>query len=301
MMTARLVGRLSIAFILDFIEMGRGDRPLIDGLLLVAVVQANVMQAVREPELQRAHGPYEAPLPDELRRPVSVSAIANSLRLPYETVRRRIGQLAREGLCVVTPAGVYVPQQALSSPAHMAGAFAAYERLRAFYYRLRDLDVLPEFPAQAEPAEPDVLVRAILQLFADYFLRTVDAVTQNVDDLVGGLVLLGIFRANTEHIPDTEQGGEEPGQHVPVSLRRPVSATALADRLRLPRETVRRHVARLLADGRCERAPGGLVITPRPLWLPVVGENQAHLRRMFAGLAQLGVLSAWDEARPPPG
>lgn len=297
MMTARVAGRLAIAFVLDFVEIGRGDRALIDGLILVAVVQANVAPLAREPGLQRAFGAYDAPLPDELRRPVSVSAVANSLRLPYETVRRRIGQLAEEGLCLVTPAGVVVPQRVVSSPEHMVRAFAGYERLRVFYYRLRDLDLLPEFPAQSPTAEPDVLVRAILRLFADYFLRTVDAVTQNVDDLVGGLVLLGIFRANTEHIPDTVRGGEEPGQHISDSLRRPVSVTALADRLRLPRETVRRHVARLVEEGRCERVRGGLVISPRPLWLQVVAENLADLRRMFAALAQLGVLTAWDEAR----
>jgi DNA-binding Lrp family transcriptional regulator len=302
MSTMRAAGRLSVAFLLDFIEVGRGDRALIDGLLLVGIVQANVGLVTREPELHRAYAAYDTPPPDDLRRGVSVSAIANSLRLPYETVRRRISGLERKGLCVVGERGVYVPQEVLMSPEHMAGSFAAYELLRRFYYRLKDLGALRGFP-DASPAPPSDLVRAILRVFADYFLRVVDAVTRNVGDIIAGLVLLGILTANTEHLPDGEAGAEgvQAEDFVSDALRRPVSVAALARRLRLPEETVRRHAAQLVADGRCVRTPQGYVIPAealaRPVWVGLMAENLSHLNRMFSDLAYLGVLAGWDAAR----
>jgi DNA-binding Lrp family transcriptional regulator len=302
MRTVRVAGRLSIAFLLDVIDLGRGDRALIDGLLLIGIVQANVSLVTREPDLQRTYAAYDTPPPDALRRAVSVSAIANSLRLPYETVRRRVAGLERKGLCVVDERGVYVPNRVLTSPEHMAGSFAVFERLRQLYYRLKDLGVLRSFP-EADPQPPVDLVRAIMRVFGDYFLRTVDAVSRGVGDLMAGLVLLGVLTANTEHLPDHEAGadGAEAEAFVPDSLRRPVSVAALARRLRLPEETVRRHASQLVADGRCARAPQGYLIPgavlARPLWVALMGENLSHLNRMFSDLAHLGVLAAWDAAR----
>ena len=302
MRTIRVAGRLSIGFLLDVIEVTRGDRALVDGLLLVGITQANVALIQREPALQRTFAAYDAPPPDHMRRAATVSAVANSLRLPYETVRRRIAGLERQGLVVVTDAGVYVPAEVLSSPEHMAGAFAAYELLRQFYYRLRDAGVLREFGgAGAQP--PADLVRAIMRVFADYLLRTIDAVSRGVGDIVAGLVLVGILRANTRHLDDRISGedGQAPQDFVPDALRRPVSVAALGRQLKLPEETVRRHAAQLIADQRCVRTRDGLLIPAeflaRPLWGEVMGENLSHLNRMFSDLAHLGVLAGWDEAR----
>lgn len=305
MRTARVAGRLSIAFLLDVIDLGRGDRALIDGLLLMGIVQANVGLVTREPELQRTYAAYDAPPPDELRRGVSVSAIANSLSLPYETVRRRVAGLERKGLCVVNEKGVHVPNEVLTSPEHMAGSFAVFERLRQLYYRLNDVGALRGFP-QADPQPPADMVRAIMRVFGDYFLRVVDAVSRGVGDIMAGLVLLGILTANTAHLPDQEGGqeGAGPSNFVPDSLRRPVSVAALARRLRLPEETVRRHASQLVADGRCVRAPQGYLIPgevlARPLWVTLMSENLSHLNRMFSDLAYLGVLAGWDAARAGP-
>lgn len=305
MQAARVAGRLSVAFLLDCVEIGRGDRPLVDSLILMGIVQANVGLLTREPDLQRAYAAYDSPPPDDLRRGVSVNAVANSLRLPYETVRRRITGLERQGLCVNGERGVYVPQQMLMSPEHMAAAFATYDLLRRFYYRLKDVGALRGFP-EVSPAPPSDLVRAILRVFADYFLRVVDAVTRNVGDIVAAFVLLGILTANTEHLPDDEAGaaGSEVGDFVTDALRRPVSASALSRRLRLPDETVRRHVAQLVADGRCVRTPQGCLIPAealaRPAWTGMMAENLSHLNRMFSDLAYLGVLAGWDAARVEP-
>jgi hypothetical protein len=52
-------------------------------------------------------------LPDSDRRPVSIAAIAASMRLPYETVRRHAAKLVRQGKCIrVGRRGVMAPASA---------------------------------------------------------------------------------------------------------------------------------------------------------------------------------------------
>jgi predicted ArsR family transcriptional regulator len=84
-------------------------------------------------------------------------------------------------------------------------------------------------------------------------------------------------------------------------IRQPVTVAGLADRIGLPHETVRRHVVRLEGLGALERRPGGFIAPAAALGRPelqqaVIG-NVANLQRLFAALAQLGVLDLWNEAR----
>ena len=129
------------------------------------MVQANTELIAREPELQRAYGAPEAAPPDELRRAISINALASSLRLPYETVRRRIVQLERAGEVTITDKGVYVPQSKLATPAYFAAVSATLERIRRFYVLLREAGVLREdLPApQGPPAQPQEMARAIMR------------------------------------------------------------------------------------------------------------------------------------------
>lgn len=70
------------------------DGDLLRGLVFTAIWTANVKHVVNTQP-----GASEAVLPDELRRPVSILAISNSLRLPYETVRRHAIALEKSGIC----------------------------------------------------------------------------------------------------------------------------------------------------------------------------------------------------------
>ncbi|MET0274545.1 MAG: hypothetical protein ABW360_16280 [Phenylobacterium sp.] len=311
--SGHLVGRITFAFLLDSIEIARGGAPaggaylvgdLLDNLIVIAVVQANTRALMRDPELQRTYAAYDAPPPDELRatRAVSVNALAVSLRLPVSTVRRRMAVLAKAGRVVVTPDGVYVPQATVNTPAHMAATAANYDLLRRLYGRLRDLGILAA-PTGAAPA-PDgpPPFRAALRLSTEYFLRAFESVMEEVGGPMAVLILLGILRANTEHLPDLpRRGGGQPDDFIPDADRRPISAQALAQRLRLPRETVRRNVARLVDAGECVRKAGGLIIPAesqeRPLSPLFAPANLASLNRMFAGLDELGVLAAWERER----
>lgn len=105
----RVAARLANAFALDLVKLGGFGRDVIDGLLMCAISQANVAQITRSPDLQRTYATLDQPPPDELRRPVSVSAIANSLRIPFETARRRIAGLSDLSIVRTTPKGVIIP------------------------------------------------------------------------------------------------------------------------------------------------------------------------------------------------
>jgi hypothetical protein len=113
---------------------------------------------------------------------------------------------------------------------------------------------------------------------------------------------MDMIHANTEHLPDTE-GGEADAEwtahgFVPDSHRKPVRPAALAQRLGMAPETIRRHIARLLADDRCERNEDGYIVPARVLargpFVQYMTDNRSHLYRLYAQLAEYGVLSEWE-------
>jgi DNA-binding Lrp family transcriptional regulator len=301
--TLRLVNHLAAPCILDATLASRLGRDFLDALIVLAVVQANVTPLSRDPELQRAYAGYDEPPPDELRRPVSINAVAHSLRLPYETVRRRIARLARLGVCEVSVQGVVVPARELASPEHMAAMLVVWEQVRKLYCRLRDLGVLDEALQAVGPA-PDgpPPLRAVARVASDYMLRVVEHVSRELPGLVGGVVWLTVLRANAEPAPGAEAG--EAVEDLTADLRRrPVRVAEIARRLDAPQETIRRYAAELTAQGLLKRTQKGLVapaeILARPKAVQLMRENFADLMRMFSGLAQFGVLAEWDRQFPP--
>src|SRR5687768_16284064 len=86
----RVLADLSFNFRLDEMANVVGGREPIVALLVLAVNQANIAPLTLDPQARSRYGALEAPAPDAARRPVSISAVAASLGLPFETVRRRI-------------------------------------------------------------------------------------------------------------------------------------------------------------------------------------------------------------------
>ena len=302
--TMRVAARLSIGFAVDLVKLAGFGRDVIDGVLMAAISQANVAQISRNPDLQRAYATLDQPPPDELRRPVSVSAIAHSLRIPFETARRRIVALADLGIVKQTPRGVIVPTAPLNSPFYRMAAEAHYALVRNFYFRLRTIGLLEDLPRPRMPSlDPEnPPVRLVARLSSDYLLRMAEPLTLYVGDMLTALIVLDLVQANTEHLSDTEGGSDDSDwsaeAFVPDSLRKPVRAVDLAKRLGVPQETIRRHLLRLLKDDRCERTEAGYIVPARVLARePVVRfaqDNQSHLHRLFASLADFGVLSEWE-------
>jgi DNA-binding Lrp family transcriptional regulator/DNA-binding transcriptional ArsR family regulator len=300
----RVAARLANGFALDLVKLGGFGRDVIDALLLCAISQANVAQITRNPELQTRYATLDQPPPDDLRRPVSISATANSLRIPFETARRRIAALAELGIVIIHARGVTIPTAPMNSPFYRMASAAHYELVRQLYFRLRGIGLLEDLARPEtsiyDPANPPV--RLVTRLSSDYVLRLAEPINQHIGDLVTGIVLMAVIHANTEHLPDDE-GEEAIANPIAAALaldaqRRPVRASVIAERLGMPHETIRRHLGRLHDTDRCERNGDGYVVTTRILarepFFRHMMDNQSHLHRLYAQLSDYGVLFEWE-------
>lgn len=289
------LSRLSLDYLVDSIELSRAGGHIVDRLLIAAILDANVAPVKQDVGLQFAYGALDDAPPEELRRPVSINAVAHSLRLPFETVRRRVARLARQGVLVVTPRGVLVSQARLESPAFKALSLARYQRLRRFYRDLVDAQALPPLPTAAADAAGGAAtetpgesppVRVANRLLAEYLMRCIEAVMSRVDHPVDGLLLLHMARAN---LPPVEEAT------APLA---PVGTVALAERMALSSETVRRRLQALERAGLCARSRKGAVLGPAivadPAAATLLQENAGNVERLFTRLARLGVLAAWQ-------
>jgi DNA-binding Lrp family transcriptional regulator len=299
----RLVARALAAYLLDTIAIARGESDVLDTLLASAIIQANIADIGRHADVQVAFAETDAPPPDEMRRPVSMNALASSLNLPFETVRRRVRAMVDEGFCRIVDGGVIVPAAVLSEPGHALSAVRGYERLRAFYYQLSDLGLLDDLPPPTVNLAPGVVpFRAISRLVGTFVLRFVESASR-AGGPADALILMEIFRSNTEHLGAERRGAEgwEARDMVDDALRKPVSVSEVARRIGMPGETVRRRVRAMAAQDWVVRAEGGLIIPARALVLPAVFPalmtTGGNLQRLFGALSQLGVLRIWDEVR----
>ncbi|MBL0897851.1 MAG: hypothetical protein IBJ17_04010 [Reyranella sp.] len=110
-------------------DLWNGD--LLKGLVFSAIWTANVKHVINTPMAT-----HQSVLPDDQRRPVSILAISNSLRLPYETVRRHAVALEKAGMCQrVGRQGVIVPASAHRKLAH--GAVQTHGMLTSLLADLR--------------------------------------------------------------------------------------------------------------------------------------------------------------------
>ena len=292
------VGRASLDYIRDTVEITRGDHELLDALILTAALDANMTPVKRAPDLRSTYGGAETSAPDRLRRPVSINAVAQSLNLPFETVRRRALKLAGAGLCVIGAQGMVVPRDAVTLPSYLAAQRARYDRAREFYKALKAAGALPAgdaAPVLSPRADPRV--RVANWAFSEYVLRACSDLIALTGNVMSSRVLLELVLANTRALPTEALAG---WANDPLRAARPVRIAALAGPLRLPRETVRRHLRMLETLGFCHRWPDGVVavapVSIRPRLAALAKANQANVQRLFAGLHQSGVLADWDEA-----
>lgn len=114
-----IVVAASIGVLLAALKALRGffNGDLMSGLVFTAIRAANTKHITNT-----APGANKDLLPDYDRRPVSMMAVSNSMRLPYETVRRHSLRLVERGLCVRAGRnGLIVPTAALREMTVEAG------------------------------------------------------------------------------------------------------------------------------------------------------------------------------------
>lgn len=152
-------------------------------------------------------------------------------------------------------------------------------------------------PSHPDPDGPPLAVPRVLgRAAADYLLRALAEVSALFSgDLNTGVIFLAIARASVPVRP-----GELRNPHVgedgvvPDHARRPITTLAVANSLRMPRETVRRHINRLIELGYCERTTGRRIVVTanimrRPEIEALLAANHQHLVTVLAPMRRAGL------------
>src|ERR1700738_1019593 len=108
----RTISRHSLAYMLCAAsEMFRHyDFDPIDLMIIHAIMNANVLNIMKNPELDRRFGSVQAVEPDEIKHSVSRAALSRFLGIPVETVRRRADRLKKDGVLRDTDQGLIVTE-----------------------------------------------------------------------------------------------------------------------------------------------------------------------------------------------
>lgn len=137
----RLALRASTRFFLksvDLLTRAVGDGDILRGVIFLAIVDANTRHLRPADPIVQTYAGTNDRVPDEMRRPVSVHALALGLALPYETTRRHVNALIEQGLCERIEAGIVVRAEVLERDAMLATHRRNIDNLRALFRDLRD-------------------------------------------------------------------------------------------------------------------------------------------------------------------
>ena len=277
----RLIFRCASDYLLDEMGLltGRHGGDFIQAVTFLALVQASA----------------------DPGRGISIRALARSLNLPFETVRRKVRELEDAGLCIAAADG-----RPIAAP--VAEAQAKAEALRVcegFSLLLGNLAALGVGPATfyggaALPAPAADQVQAQLaahRLIHNYFLRTLEAGVGPHETMFNALVFVGAMSANAERIThDRELARRYAGADTPPpdGLRRPARPREIAERLNLPYEVVRRRLVDFLERGWVVKAGSGYLCTVERMQDPALLAGAymivQRLGQLVQAVAQTGLV-----------
>lgn len=125
------------------------------------------------------------------------------------------------------------------------------------------LNDVQDGPTDHEPQPAWRHSRTVVRWSARHLLRSLEIARElHGGDVMQTVVFAAIWSLNVAHL-QPEAGYGEMESIPPDSVRRPVSVHRLARFLDLPHETVRRYVAKLIEQQKCERVGRSGVIVPR--------------------------------------
>jgi DNA-binding transcriptional ArsR family regulator len=281
------------------------ERNFVTALLFVDIARFNTAGVMNTRSDALQHLTFDRPVPDSLRTPVSVYALARDLGLPYETARRHVRKLKDAGLCVVSDDGLIIPSEILSSSQAQAAARHNVKLVGDLVDEAARFGVVAH--GRYRPTSDDV-TRQVGRLSNDYFVESVQLIAQELKvDALDAMVFLTIAQHNTVTIRrDAALGGTYGGLgEIPLDhLRDPVSVYFISRYLQLPYETTRRATLRLTELGLVTRVGSAALIVPAAV---IAGESmvrtfEAFAARTFAflvGLAEYGVAPSGEAVLDP--
>ncbi|MDB5471373.1 MAG: hypothetical protein JWR84_2933 [Caulobacter sp.] len=201
-------------------------------------------------------------------RPISTTAVSQSLGVSRETTRRHVITLEAKGLIERVADGLVAPSRLEEGPAALAARQELYEIVERFVGHLRAANIDfaqedgPDLPPPGPEPGPVELAVLVGRTYDRFILRWVESAIRDFDgDLRLMLVHTAVLLANERPVLQDARlnafyGGFTPP---PEALRRPISINALAAMTAMPRETTRRFVAKLEARGYVDRKPTGIL------------------------------------------
>lgn len=242
-----------------------------------------------------------------MARAISINSLAASLGRSFETIRRHVHALIAAGLCLRTPDGLIALDEALDRVPLSDGLIVAHD---SFVRMVEDMIRLGLPLPVTRPDiryRHDVGVNAAVDIMLAVLATNVVAHREWLNLSIYSTVLGANARAFA-HDPAQALCYADETQPVPVRLLRPVSAGAVARAMSVPGATVRRRVASMIADGRLERVPKGLVVSEawlnRPQSIAVSRASWHDIRRILGRAAAAGFpfdapATAYMRGRPP--
>lgn len=228
-----------------------------------------------------------------LLRPVSGNAVAQSLSLPYETVRVRLQKMIADEQVLRVPGGLLA-----IANLEDAGPVAA-TRPRAYGIILdclRDLKRIGyDFAEHREacrmegPPSPGLVVRVMTGMIN----RVIELQAPVFGGLVNMTIWAGVARANVRDLmrdPVASWRYATQDNPPPDELRQPISVRALSTELDLPFETTRRHVASMTDRGWLTTVPGQGIIGPAAV---VAGPGLGRVNPEIPGLYGRALTNLW--------
>ncbi|HEY2419088.1 MAG TPA: hypothetical protein VGH84_14285 [Steroidobacteraceae bacterium] len=251
------------------------DDDLVKALVYTAMWTANVRHITHSVAANQQFAAFDSVPPDEMRQPVSVMAISNALRIPYETVRRYVHTLLNEGRCVrVDRKGFIVPAAVIGSVAHRNTMRASYPSLLRFVTELRRAGFdfgpyrhrLPQTVPLPPTGEPMSNSRAVTRVLGEMMMHGIDLLGRlHENDFLYAVIFTTIWTTNVHHITATNDNMKYGAlmELPPDEARRPVTVHAIASSLRIPYETVRRYANKMVKNGSAVRVGNKGLIVPR--------------------------------------
>lgn len=266
-------------------------------LIFAAILAGNAASLEENPAVARQYA--NGPVPDDLRRPMRVQRLSESLGLPRETTRSKAAAMVAEGLVEQTQQGLIVPAATLASAPMMS---LVNDMMTALDNSLRLIAVADW--AGLEPGErlagrPFSAMWGAMRALTQHVLRgVVDLRTYAPPmSLLQAYLLLAVFDRSAWKLSAVTPARYADHAHLPPpSALELVTAQGLATFLELPRETVRRNMQGLVRSGTLVQQSGGYAISPAVRRPGSRGEQQmqesskANLARLVRRLRNIDAL-----------
>jgi DNA-binding transcriptional regulator YhcF (GntR family) len=247
-------------------------------IALLAIKQANLAPIMSRRELDLVYADAFPPM--DALRPISTHALAQTLSLPPETMRRHVARLIRDGYCErVGRQGLRLTEDLVASPRFAQLEALCVSALGGLVTAIKALgyDTEGSQPGgRGRRAPPRAFHSLIARHLTDYLIRVIQDGIPIHGNLLNGMIFITVINENVRHITHDPElatrfaGADQPPQD---EMRRPIRLRQLSLKLRLPYATLYRNVHGMIARGVCALRDGGVIVPTAAMQNEVMVDN----------------------------